>query len=198
MATTTARGRATKKRRAPKEKKEQDSPKLLGTGQMQNEAGAVLLGCVGLLTLLALASYHPGDASLNAGGAEVVRNWIGTAGGYWADLLLQIMGMGAFPFGAGLLIAGWRALSIHFLHPRSPTHLLIQHGSSSNQLHFLTSQSKPQKEVVMVRVQSPTGPPKTAVAPPPHVPTARRQVAVQFLPTVSWPTDAAKEFARHA
>ncbi|MBT6435707.1 MAG: DNA translocase FtsK, partial [Deltaproteobacteria bacterium] len=110
MATTTARGRATKKRQAPKRKKEQDSPKLLGTGQMQNEAGSVILGCVGLLTLLALASYHPGDASLNAGGGEVVRNWIGTAGGYWADLLLQIMGMGAFPFGAGLLIAGWRAL----------------------------------------------------------------------------------------
>lgn len=110
MATTTARGRATKKRQAPKRKQEQDSPKLLGTGQMQNEAGAVILGCVGLLTLLALASYHPGDASLNAGGGEIVRNWIGTAGGYWADLLLQIMGMGAFPFGAGILIAGWRAL----------------------------------------------------------------------------------------
>ncbi len=110
MATTAARSRAAKKKRAPKKKAEQDSPKLLGTGQMQNEAGAVVLGCVGLLTLLALASYHPGDASLNAGGGEVVRNWIGTAGGYWADILLQILGMGAFPFGAGLLIAGWRAL----------------------------------------------------------------------------------------
>ena len=110
MATTTARGRATKKKRASKKKEETEAPKLLGTGQMQNEAGAVVLGCVGLLTLLALASYHPGDVSLNAGGGEVVRNWIGTAGGYWADILLQILGMGAFPFGAGLLIAGWRAL----------------------------------------------------------------------------------------
>jgi len=110
MATTTARGRATKKRGTPNKKTEQESPKLLGSGQMQNEAGAVILGCVGLLTLLALGSYHPGDASLNAGGNALVRNWIGTAGGYWADLLLQIMGMGAFPFGAGLLIAGWRSL----------------------------------------------------------------------------------------
>ena len=66
MATTAARSRAAKKKRAPKKKAEQDSPKLLGTGQMQNEAGAVVLGCVGLLTLLALASYHPGDASLKA------------------------------------------------------------------------------------------------------------------------------------
>ena len=72
MATTAARGRAAKKKRAPKKKTEQESPKLLGTGQMQNEAGAVVLGCVGLLTLLALASYHPGDVSLNAGGGQVV------------------------------------------------------------------------------------------------------------------------------
>jgi len=55
-------------------------------------------------------SYHPADASLNASGALEVHNWIGTAGGYWSDLLLQVLGVGAFPFGAGLLMAGWRAL----------------------------------------------------------------------------------------
>lgn len=118
MATTTARARAANKKRATKKKPVEKNPsRLLGTGQIQSEASAVVLGCVGLLTLLSLASYHPGDASLNAGGGELVRNWIGTAGGYWADLLLQMMGMGAFPFGAGLLIAGWRALTGKSLIP---------------------------------------------------------------------------------
>ena len=36
------------------------STQIIGTGQMQNEAGAVVLGCVGLLTLLALRQLSPG------------------------------------------------------------------------------------------------------------------------------------------
>jgi S-DNA-T family DNA segregation ATPase FtsK/SpoIIIE len=75
------------------------------------EASAVVLLCLGLLTLLSLASYHAGDISLNATGSSVVRNWIGPAGAYWADLLLQGVGISAYALGVGLLLAGGRAFA---------------------------------------------------------------------------------------
>jgi S-DNA-T family DNA segregation ATPase FtsK/SpoIIIE len=48
---------------------------------------------------------------LNASGATKVHNWIGPAGAYWADLLLQTLGVGSYALGFGLLFAGWRALT---------------------------------------------------------------------------------------
>ena len=75
------------------------------------EASAVVLLCSGALTVLALASYHAGDMSLNASGTSVVRNWIGPAGAYWADFMLQGIGIGAYPLGAGLIFAGCRAFA---------------------------------------------------------------------------------------
>ncbi len=115
MAEASKRGRARTRGSKSKKTKSSGSPrsegrKLLGPSQVHTEAMAVLLGCCGLLTLLSLMSYHPADVSLNASGSSEVHNWIGTAGGYWADFLLQVLGVGAFPFGAGLLMAGWRAL----------------------------------------------------------------------------------------
>lgn len=73
------------------------------------EALAVFLVCLGLLTMLSLLSYQPEDASLNASGAAQVRNWIGPAGSYWADLLLQGLGLSAYLLGIGCLLAGYRA-----------------------------------------------------------------------------------------
>jgi DNA segregation ATPase FtsK/SpoIIIE-like protein len=73
------------------------------------EATAVLLLCGGALTLLALLSYHAEDLSLNATGQDLVRNWIGPAGAYWADLLLQSLGLGAYALGLGIVLSGWRA-----------------------------------------------------------------------------------------
>ncbi len=75
-----------------------------------HEVVAVLLGCLGLLTLLALLSFHPADASLNASGVALVHNWIGPFGAYWADLLLQAVGVSAYALGVGCLLAAWRAL----------------------------------------------------------------------------------------
>ncbi|HET6346920.1 MAG TPA: DNA translocase FtsK 4TM domain-containing protein, partial [Myxococcota bacterium] len=75
------------------------------------EASAVVLVCLGLLTLLSLVSYHASDISLNATGSAVIRNWIGPAGAYWADLLLQGVGISAYALGVGLLLAGGRAFA---------------------------------------------------------------------------------------
>src|SRR5207249_3832490 len=81
------------------------------------EALAVALACAGVLTLLALVSYHPSDASLNASGPAEVKNWIGPAGAYWADLLLQLLGTGAYGLSFGLLLAAGRALKGNRIRP---------------------------------------------------------------------------------
>ncbi|MBI3179376.1 MAG: DNA translocase FtsK 4TM domain-containing protein, partial [Deltaproteobacteria bacterium] len=75
-----------------------------------HEALAVALAAAGVLTILALASYNPADTSLNASGTAEVKNWIGPAGAYWSDLLLQALGVGAYALGLGFMFAAWRAL----------------------------------------------------------------------------------------
>ncbi|MEZ4273524.1 MAG: DNA translocase FtsK 4TM domain-containing protein, partial [Myxococcota bacterium] len=77
-------------------------------GPIHHEALAIILACLGLLTLLSLMSYTPRDASLNASGSAKVSNWVGPVGAYWGDLLLQGLGIGAYGLGLGLLLAGWR------------------------------------------------------------------------------------------
>ena len=72
--------------------------------------GTMLL-LASLLLLLALATYHPADPSLNTSSGEAgphaVHNWIGLCGAALSDLLLQILGIAAFllPFWLGGL--GW-------------------------------------------------------------------------------------------
>ena len=73
------------------------------------EAVAVVLMCTGMMSILALGSFHPRDISLNASGAPEVRNLIGPAGALWADLLLQGLGFGSYALAAGMLLASWRA-----------------------------------------------------------------------------------------
>ena len=59
--------------------------------------GLVVLACATLL-LLALATYTPTDPSADtvAAGRGGAHNWIGLAGAWLADLLLQAMGIAAF------------------------------------------------------------------------------------------------------
>ncbi len=79
--------------------------------RVAHEVLAVLLCCGGLLTLLSLLSYDLGDASLNSASATPqVHNWIGPAGAYWSDALLQSLGVGAYALALGALLAGWRSL----------------------------------------------------------------------------------------
>jgi hypothetical protein len=57
--------------------------------------GGSILVVLGLVALVALASYRPGDPSFNTASAGPVSNWMGWSGAYGADLLLSLFGPGA-------------------------------------------------------------------------------------------------------
>ena len=67
-----------------------------------NEVLGMAVLVTGVLLLLALISYHPGDPSLNtlaaagAAGAPHVSNWVGRLGASVSDALLQLLGVAAF------------------------------------------------------------------------------------------------------
>ena len=63
-----------------------------------NELIGLLLLSLGLVLLLSLASYHVQDPSLNTAAAARPHNLIGYPGAWFADLLLQGFGIGAFVF----------------------------------------------------------------------------------------------------
>jgi len=73
----------------------------------------MMLALVSLLFLLALATYHPTDASLNTssdpGTPAIFGNWIGPFGAWVSDLLLQWLGITAFflPLWTGAVAWGW-------------------------------------------------------------------------------------------
>jgi DNA segregation ATPase FtsK/SpoIIIE, S-DNA-T family len=86
---------------------------LVPTGNRRlNELIGLLLFVSAVLLFLALASYSPLDASLNTASSlppsQGARNWIGVAGAYFADLLLQGFGIGAFLLPALLAVLGGR------------------------------------------------------------------------------------------
>jgi S-DNA-T family DNA segregation ATPase FtsK/SpoIIIE len=72
--------------------------------------GLVVL-LVSVLLLLALATYHAADPSLNtaagAAGPHAVRNWTGLLGAYASDLLLQTLGLTAFLLPLWMGGIGW-------------------------------------------------------------------------------------------
>jgi S-DNA-T family DNA segregation ATPase FtsK/SpoIIIE len=77
-----------------------------------NELVGFLLFVCATLLFLALASYSPLDPSLNTAGsshAHAVRNWIGMAGAFVSDLLLQAAGIGIIfvPLIIGFLGVRW-------------------------------------------------------------------------------------------
>lgn len=82
-----------------------------------NELIGLLVMAASLLLFLALVSYHPSDPSLNTArglvhGTETappIHNWIGIAGAYLSDLLLQVEGLASFllPLVLGSLGLAW-------------------------------------------------------------------------------------------
>jgi len=78
-----------------------------------NELVGFLLCVSALLLFLALASYSPLDPSLNSAsvltGSRAARNWIGIVGAFFSDILLQLLGIGAFllPVFAWMLGIRW-------------------------------------------------------------------------------------------
>ena len=73
-----------------------------------NELIGLLLLSLGLVVLLSLASYHVQDPSLNTAAATRPRNLIGYPGAWFADLLLQGLGIGAFVFPVLLFGLAWK------------------------------------------------------------------------------------------
>ena len=71
----------------------------------------LLLLLVSLLLILALATYHPADPSLNTATDQTlphaVRNWTGLFGAYLGDMLLQALGLTAFLLPLWLGGIGW-------------------------------------------------------------------------------------------
>jgi S-DNA-T family DNA segregation ATPase FtsK/SpoIIIE len=68
--------------------------------------GLLVLACAVLL-FLSLVSYRSTDPSFNTVGSGPVRNWIGPAGAYLSDFILQIEGVSAFLVPMLLGALGW-------------------------------------------------------------------------------------------
>jgi S-DNA-T family DNA segregation ATPase FtsK/SpoIIIE len=77
-------------------------------------AGAALM-LLGALLALALATYSPGDPSLNSAGHDVVANKAGLAGAFAADLLLQSTGLAGAALVLALIAWGWVLIKRHRL-----------------------------------------------------------------------------------
>ncbi|HEX4366061.1 MAG TPA: DNA translocase FtsK 4TM domain-containing protein [Rhodopila sp.] len=79
--------------------------------QRSAEFGGLLLGLLGLATLVALATYDPRDPSLDTATTRHVANMAGPAGAMLSDILLQGFGVfGALP-GIAMLTWCWRIAS---------------------------------------------------------------------------------------
>jgi len=79
-----------------------------------------LLSVAGLLILLSLVSYRSLDPSLDTVSASHAHNWIGPAGAYVADGLLQALGWTAYLLPLTLLLIGIRRMLLWPFHaPRT-------------------------------------------------------------------------------
>ena len=85
-----------------------------------NELIGFLCITVALLLGLALISYSPHDPAFNvsaaSAGENAVRNWIGPAGSYTADLCFQVFGFAAFLLPVALGILGYRWFRSQAIH----------------------------------------------------------------------------------
>src|SRR5438876_499267 len=87
-----------------------DPPPSFLAGRLTELIG-FLLGVLGLLILLSLASYLPWDPSLDTTPiTPSARNWIGLWGSYTADALFQALGWAAYLIPLMLFVVGIRLL----------------------------------------------------------------------------------------
>jgi len=100
--------------------KNQKQPLL--DSRRRSELLGFLVAVAGLLVLLSLASYLPGDPSFNtsAGPGAATQNWVGPVGAYTADLLFQALGWVAYLIPMLLLVVGSRLLLVRpFATPKT-------------------------------------------------------------------------------
>jgi S-DNA-T family DNA segregation ATPase FtsK/SpoIIIE len=78
------------------------------------EIGLITLGVCALYAMLAIASYSPLDPSFSfSGDGSDVRNWVGSSGALFADLVLYLFGLVAYLLPAALVIIGVRFARAH-------------------------------------------------------------------------------------
>ena len=105
---------ATQSRGTPPKDRDSKSKMPLFDARRRSELIGFLLGMLGLLILLSLASYQPLDPSLNSSAATwpAIHNWIGPVGSYLADILYQAFGWVAYLVPTLLFIVGVRLLLV--------------------------------------------------------------------------------------
>jgi S-DNA-T family DNA segregation ATPase FtsK/SpoIIIE len=81
---------------------------------MMELVGAAVAG-LGVVLLLALFTYSPGDPSLNHATGRAPHNLVGVAGAYISDLLLQTFGLAIVLVPVALITWGVRMLRTHHL-----------------------------------------------------------------------------------
>jgi DNA segregation ATPase FtsK/SpoIIIE, S-DNA-T family len=79
--------------------------------QRSAEFGGLLLGLLGLVILVALATYDPRDPSLNTATTQRVSNLAGPVGAMLSDMLLQGFGIFSVLPGVAMLTWCWRIAS---------------------------------------------------------------------------------------
>lgn len=67
-------------------------------------------GLLALALFAALASYDPGDPSINTAVRAIPQNWMGMPGAWIADLMIQSMGLASWLIGPVFIAWGWRLL----------------------------------------------------------------------------------------
>ncbi|HEY6291950.1 MAG TPA: DNA translocase FtsK [Terriglobia bacterium] len=115
-------------------------------GRRRAEFEGFLLSTLGLLVLLSLVSYHSVDPSLNTSASAwpAVHNWIGRAGAYLADALLQGLGWTAYLIPAVLLMVGVRRILLKpFEAPRTKAVGVVLLAASLAALFDLASIASP-------------------------------------------------------
>ena len=86
---------------------------LLGNPRL-NEIAGILLLLLAVGLLLSLASYSPGDPSLNvAANTDQASNWMGFPGAFASDLILQVFGLAGFLLPVWMLATGWSMIRHH-------------------------------------------------------------------------------------
>ena len=97
-----------RKPKSPKQKK--TAAKSAETGsRLGRELSLIAIAAVVLYLFICLFSYHPQDPGWSfSGGGDEIRNFGGTFGAWFADVVLQIFGYVAFILPFILLLIGWR------------------------------------------------------------------------------------------
>ena len=78
--------------------------------EITREVAGYLLTLLGVLVLLAVATYHPLDPSLFAAGSDIVHNLLSYGGAAVAGILVGLFGVPALVLPVFMMVVGWRWL----------------------------------------------------------------------------------------